>query len=170
MMNAEQFETELFALEVSAQQLRADPKGREWLTPALREAVQADPACRAVLDEYIELELMMFDEAAAGPSDALFTARVMRALPKLEHINALRRTWILAAAHALAIGVAYLVLWPLYEAGYFQPWVSDAQRMLDNGVEVVGLSGLAGAVGLALVAAMLLLLPRAGSGQLGRQA
>jgi hypothetical protein len=114
----------------------------------------------------------MFDDAREG-SEALFTAQVMRSLPQGERPDSMRRQVILALAHALAIGVGYLALWPLYDGGYFQPWVSSAQGWIDNGVEsagMVGLAGLGGLVGVGAVLLALALLPNLGSGQLGREA
>jgi anti-sigma factor RsiW len=164
-MSPDQFGDRLCELDVSRQDLRADPAGATWLPKGLQEVTERDPACRAALREHVELELALFEEGS-GRSDALFTARVMRALPDVDRQDASRRNFILAAAHALAIGAGYLVLWPLYEAGYFQPWVNDAQSMLDNGTASMGAEGLVGLAVIACLAAMLALLPRLRSGQL----
>jgi hypothetical protein len=169
LSDAERLEEALIELELSSQQLRADPKGSSWLPAELRELVERDDACRLALREFVEFELGLFDEGR-GPSDALFTARVMRALPEVEQADARRRTFILAGAHALALGVAYLLLWPLYQSGALQPWVSNAQGWLDTGTEAVGVAGFAGVFALTAVVAMLVLLPRLTSGQLGREA
>lgn len=169
MISVERFEEELIGLDVAMPQLRSDPTGSAWLPPNLRRAAETDQRCQQILREFVEVELLMFDEAT-GPSDALFTARVMRALPAAERADARRRTYILASAHALAIGVAYLVLWPLYEGGSLRPWVSDAQSVLDNGADAIGVVSLVGALGLAALALMLVLPSRFGSGQLGREA
>lgn len=169
---AARLEHALLELDVSSEVLRADPSGRSWLPAALWEEVQADADARRALREFIDFELEMFDDARKG-SDALFTAQVMRSLPRGERPDGMRRQVILAAAHALAIGVAYLALWPLYDGGYFQPWVSSAQSLVDDGVQSAGMVGLAGLGGLVAVGVVLLtlaLLPNLGSGQLGREA
>lgn len=169
---AARLEIALLELDIPSETLRADPSGRSWLPPEVFAEVQGDADARRALREFVDFELEMFDDARKG-SDALFTAQVMRALPEGERPDGMRRQVILAAAHALAIGVAYLALWPLYDGGYFQPWVSSAQGWIDNGVEsagVVGLAGLGGLVGVGVLLASLALLPNLGSGQLGREA
>jgi hypothetical protein len=157
----------LVDLDVPPEQLRADPGGRTWLPDPLRALVDADPRAQAMLRRAVELELALHDQAAAS-SDPLFTARVLRALPPVERPRSDRRTFILAAAHALALGAAYLLIWPQYQAGRFAPWVGDAQSWLDGSMSALGSAGLAGVAALSL-ASMLLLLPRFASGQLGRE-
>lgn len=169
---AAQLEHALLELDVSSEQLRADPSGRSWLPAELWAQVEHDADARRALREFVAFELEMFDDARRG-SDALFTAKVVRALPQGERPDGMRRHVILASAHALAIGVAYLGLWPLYEGGYFQPWVSNAQGWIDTGVQSAGVAGLTGIVGLLAVGVLVLslaLLPNLGSGQLGREA
>jgi hypothetical protein len=106
----------LLELDVSPERLRADPTGASWLPEELRALVARSDECRFELTEFVAMELELFDDSV-GPTDALFTARVMEDLPAVETTDAWRRTWILAAFHALAIGVAYLVLWPMLQGG-----------------------------------------------------
>jgi len=107
------FEAALFELDLSSRQLRADPEGRTWLPAALAALVAEDPKYRAVLREFVAVELELYDGAAVSP-DAAFTARVVSQLPPPIASPVLdpRRTFVLAAFHALAIGVAWLVLAP----------------------------------------------------------
>jgi len=112
----------LVELEPSPEQLRRDPEGRGWLPAKLRAEAEADPDCAAELAEFVAMELALFD--VHEPCDAFFTRRVLDRLPEIEAVDQRRRTWILASAYALAIGVAYLILGPLLSAGTLSSWIA----------------------------------------------
>ena len=111
----DQFIEELCELELDPQLLREDPRGDRWLPASLRAMVEADPACARELVEFVDMELALLD--VHEPSDAFFTRAVMDRLPEIQAIDDRRRTWILASAYALAIGVTYLLLGPALAAG-----------------------------------------------------
>jgi len=107
----ERFIDELCELELAPALLRRDPKGQGWLPASLRRMVREDPSCARELDEFVAMELALHD--GHEPSDAFFTRRVMDRVPELAVVDDRRRTWILASAYALAIGVGYVLLGPL---------------------------------------------------------
>lgn len=111
----EVFIDQLVELELEPALLRSDPGGERWLPIALRRMVAEDPACARELREFVEMELEL--HAMQQPSDAFFTRRVMDGLPEIQAIDDRRRTWILASAYALAIGVVYVLLGPLLSSG-----------------------------------------------------
>jgi hypothetical protein len=119
----EHFVEQLCELELDPELLRRDPRGERWLPASMRRMIEADPACARELEEFVAMELALYD--VHEPSDAFFTRRVMSKLPEIEAIDDRRRTWILASAYALAIGVAYLLLGPLLSSGeiatFFEP-------------------------------------------------
>lgn len=117
----ERFVEQLCALELDPEQLRRDPRGERWLPASLRRMAEEDPACARELEEFVAMELALFD--VHEPSDAFFTRRVMERLPEIEAVDDRRRTWILASAYALAIGVAYLLLGPLLSSGEIASFV-----------------------------------------------
>src|SRR5690606_6022938 len=104
----DQFVEQLCELELDPELLRSDPRGERWLPAELRRMAERDPECARELAEFVAMELALFD--VHEPSDAFFTRRVLDRLPEIESIDDRRRTWILASAYALAIGVAYLLL------------------------------------------------------------
>lgn len=113
-MSPEAFREALLDLAPSTQQLARDPTGRSWLPAQLLEA-SAQPACAAVLTEYVEFALDGFSHVT--PADRTFAARVRQRAeawlpPARRHL--LRRAAILAAFHALAIAVA---VWWLQSSG-----------------------------------------------------
>lgn len=119
----ERFVEQLCELELDPELLRSDPRGERWLPANLRRMAREDPACARELEEFVAMELALHD--VHEPSDAFFTRRVMDRLPEIEAVDDRRRTWILASAYALAIGVAYLLLGPLLSSGeiasFFDP-------------------------------------------------
>lgn len=117
----DRFIEQLCELELDPEQLRSDPRGERWLPSNLQRMVAEDPACARELDEFVAMELALGD--VHEPSDAFFTRRVMERLPELEAVDDRRRTWILASAYALAIGVAYLLLGPLLSSGEIASFV-----------------------------------------------
>ena len=156
----EAFADALLALEVDAQRLRSDPQGHSWLPPELKRCVAEDPACARELAQFVELELELY--AVDKPSDAFFTRRVLERLPTQATVDARRRTWILASAYALAIGVAYLLLGPLMASGELAGWLEPLRAWYQgHAFEAAGLSMGLG-VALMIAAAALVLLPTAG--------
>lgn len=116
MSGLDRFIEALCELEVDPELLRSDPRGERWLPAALQEQIEDDPACARELAEFVAMELALHD--VHEPSDIFFTRRVLDRLPEeLGAIDDRRRTWILASAYALAIGVAYLLLGPLLVSG-----------------------------------------------------
>jgi hypothetical protein len=117
------FVEQLCELELDPELLRIDPRGERWLPADLRRMIEEHPECKREFDEFVAMELALYD--VHEPSDAFFTRRVMDQLPAIEAVDDRRRTWILASAYALAIGVAYLLLGPLLSSGeisrYFEP-------------------------------------------------
>lgn len=121
----DRFVEQLCELELDPQQLRSDPRGERWLPTSMRRMVEDDPACARELEEFVAMELALHD--VHEPSDAFFTRRVMDQLPELEAVDDRRRTWILASAYALAIGVAYLLLGPLLSSGEIASFVEPVR-------------------------------------------
>jgi hypothetical protein len=160
-MTLDAFCDALFELEVSHEQLIRDPRGLQWLPEALREAAERDPACRRELESFVETELELHLGAEAPFRDrahgALFTRRVMEALPERVALDTRRRTWILASFHALAIGVAYLLLAPALQGGSV---LDQVHGLMDTGLGFLG-GWVVGSA--ALVVTLAVVLPMAGS-------
>lgn len=101
----------LFELDVSSATLRADPRGQTWLNPEWRAFVERDASAREALADFVEDELVLFDSVRTRP-DFVFTTRVLDGAGGLQiagtGLDPGLRTWIIAAAHAIAFGVAYL--------------------------------------------------------------
>lgn len=116
------FVEQLCELDLDPRQLRADPSGASWLPESLRRMVAEDHECARELAEFVEVELELYD--FQEPCDPFFTRRVMDQLPELEAVDDRRRTWILASAYALAIGVGYVLLGPLLGSGEVASWVA----------------------------------------------
>jgi hypothetical protein len=121
----DRFVEQLCELELDPELLRTDPRGERWLPTDLRKMIDEHPECAREFDEFVAMELALYD--VHEPSDAFFTRRVMDQLPAIEAIDDRRRTWILASAYALAIGVAYLLLGPLLSSGE----ISNYSRFID---------------------------------------
>jgi hypothetical protein len=133
----DRFVEQLCELELDPQLLREDPRGQRWLPASLRRMAEADPACARELAEFVEMELALCD--VHEPSDAFFTRCVMDRLPELEAVDDRRRTWILASAYALAIGVAYILLGPLLSSGEATSWAAPIHDWYhDHAVEAGG--------------------------------
>jgi hypothetical protein len=131
------FVAQLCELELDADSLRADPHGERWLPASLRRRVHDDPACARELAEFVAMELALAD--THEPSDAFFTRAVMDRLPELDAVDDRRRTWILASAYALAIGVGYLLLGPLLSSGELLGAVEPLHRWAhDHALEASG--------------------------------
>ncbi len=161
----DEFLERLLELELDARTLRQDPS--IWLPPDMLELVREDSGCAEELREFIDLELGMFDAVAVQePTDAFFTKRVMDALPPIETVDDNRRTWILASAYALAIGVAYLLLGPLLSSGELSEWFAPLRGWVDDHALEAGSMWLP--VSLLIAAAALVLLPVGRGG--GREA
>jgi hypothetical protein len=155
-MSAEsRFLDRLLELELDARTLQADPRGETWLPGDLRAQVERDPACARELDEFVATELALFD--GREPSDAFFTKRVMQELPSIDAVDDQRRTWILASAYALAIGVTYLLLGPWLGSGEWGPRLGEWLAWSETLASEVGGAGLA--IGMLVGAAALLVLP-----------
>ena len=107
----EAFRDQLLELDVEIAQLRSDPTGRSWLAPELYAQAAGDERFAAVLREHIDLELAMAGEGSGRAEAAsLFTREVMAAVPRRPiGTKSMRRTVVLAASHALAVGVGYLL-------------------------------------------------------------
>ena len=116
----------------------SDPRGERWLPAGLRRMIEDDPECARELDEFVAMELALYD--VHEPSDAFFTRRVLDRLPEMEAIDDRRRTWILASAYALAIGVAYLLLGPLLSSGELAGFVEPVHDWYhDHAIEAGGM-------------------------------
>lgn len=170
----ERFVDALCGLELDPELLRADPRGEAWLPDALRRMVGEDPACARELEEFVAVELSLL--GMHEPCDAVFTRRVLDRLPALEAVDDRRRTWILASAYALAIGVGYLLLGPLLRSGELARAIA-ALHGLPAGwqhAHAVEAGGIWIALALLLLAAALVLMPtdrlgdRVGAWWLGR--
>jgi hypothetical protein len=112
----------LYELEVSSTALRRDPRGRTWLDPVWRAEIERTPALRAALDEFIEEELELFDSVRVR-ADFVFTSEVVTATESDSMfgvgLDPRHRTWVIATAYSLALGVAYLLWMQLVRDG---PW------------------------------------------------
>jgi hypothetical protein len=151
------FVEQLCELEIDPELLRSDPRGERWLPTPLRRMVQDDPACARELAEFVAVELALHD--VHEPTDAFFTRRVLDRLPECElhPIDDRRRTWILASAYALAIGVAYLLLGPLFSSGEISSWVAPVHDWYHD--RAVGAGGMWIALALLLSAGVLSFAP-----------
>lgn len=155
MSTVDRFVERLLELELDPRTLHDDPRGETWLPADLRAEVEQDPACARELDEFVATELALFD--AREPSDAFFTKRVMQQLPELDAVDDRRRTWILASAYALAIGVAYLLLGPWLGSAELGASLESLRSALDQ--YAIEASGAGLAIGGLLLVAALLVLP-----------
>jgi anti-sigma factor RsiW len=156
----EQFVERLCELELDPQLLREDPSGQRWLPAPLRRMVAENPECARELAEFVEMELEL--HRAHEPCDAFFTRAVLDRLPPMEAVDDRRRTWILASAYALAIGVAYVLIGPLLgSAGEVAAWMEPLHDWYhDHAVEAGGMWMVAA---LLLTAGALVVLPPGGS-------
>lgn len=145
----------LLELELDARTLQADPRGETWLPADMRAELDRDDQCARELDEFVATELALFD--AREPSDAFFTKRVMQQLPSIDAVDDQRRTWILASAYALAIGVAYLLLGPLLGSGELGEVLASLRGWSETYASEAGGAGLA--IGVLVGTAALLVLP-----------
>lgn len=116
------FIEQLCELELDPVLLRSDPRGERWLPTTLARMVAEQSECARELDEFVAMELALID--MHEPNDAFFTRRVMDRVPEIEAIDDRRRTWILASAYALAIGVTYVLLGPLLSSGEISSFVA----------------------------------------------
>ena len=158
----DQFVERLCELELDPQLLREDPSGERWLTASMRRMVAEDPECARELAEFVEMELALTH--AHEPVDAFFTRAVMGRLPAVEAVDDRRRTWILASAYALSIGVAYVLLGPVVQSvggtGEIAAWMEPLHDWYhDHAVEAGGVWMVAA---LLLTAAALVVLPAGG--------
>jgi hypothetical protein len=150
-MSDESLLERLLELDLDARTLRVDPRGETWLPADLRARVEHDAELARELDEFVATELALFD--VREPSDAFFTKRIMQELPSIDAVDDRRRTWILASAYALAIGVAYLLLGPWLGSAEFGVWLAWSERVASE----AGGAGLA--IGLLVGTAALLVVP-----------
>jgi anti-sigma factor RsiW len=154
----EHFVERLCELELDPQLLREDPSGERWLSASLRRMANDDPECARELAEFVAMELALHQ--AHEPCDAFFTRAVMVRLPAIEAVDDRRRTWILASAYAMAIGVAYVLLGPLLSSGELAAWMEPLHDWYhDHAVEAGGVWMVAA---LLLTAAALVVLPAGG--------
>ena len=153
----EAFIDELVTLEIDPASLPLDPSGETWLPSHLREIAREDPECARELAEFVEMERALCE--VHEPCDAFFTRKVMDRLPEIEAVDDRRRTWILASAYALAIGVAYLGWGPLLASGEIAAWIEPLRAWVDAQAAGAGAAGLWVAVGLMCAACALVLFP-----------
>lgn len=151
----DRFVERLLELELDARTLQTDPQGETWLPADMRAQVERDAECARELEEFVATELVLFD--GREPSDAFFTKQVMQQLPSIDAVDDPRRTWILASAYALAIGVTYLLLGPWLGSGEFGQRLGEWVAWSENLATETGGAGLA--IGLLLGTAALLVLP-----------
>lgn len=161
MNQLDRFVEQLCELDIDPQRLREDASGASWLPASLYELTQRDEACALELAEFVEMELSLLD--VHEPCDAFFTRRVLDSLPQVDAVDETRRTWILASAYALAIGLTYVLVGPMFGSGeiaaYFAPlhdWYHD--HALETG-------GLWMALALMCTAGALVVLPTGGGGR-----
>jgi hypothetical protein len=156
----EQFVEQLCELELDPQLLREDPSGQRWLPASMRRMVAENPACARELAEFVEMELELY--RAHEPCDAFFTRAVLDRLPVVEAVDDRRRTWILASAYALAIGVAYVLIGPLLtsSAGEVAAWMEPLHDWYHDHAAEAG--GIWMVVALLLTAGALVVLPAGG--------
>jgi len=157
-MQLETFIDELCALDVDPREIAADPEGRAWLSPSLRRAIADDPNCAAEFAEFVEMELALLD--VHEPCDAFFTRRVMESLPPLQPVEDQRRTWILASAYALAIGLAYLLVGPALSSGALTGYVEPLHDWYHD--QSLELGGMWMVLALLCAAGVLVVLPTGG--------
>ncbi|MFO7564465.1 MAG: hypothetical protein R6X02_17595 [Enhygromyxa sp.] len=155
MSAPDHFVEQLCELELDPELLRRDPQGERWLPAALRQMAKEDPACARELAEFVAMELALHD--VHEPSDAFFTRRVLDRLPEIEAVDDRRRTWILASAYALSIGVAYLLLGPLLSSGEISSFVAPVHDWFHE--RAIGAGGMWIALALLLSAGVLSLTP-----------
>jgi hypothetical protein len=156
----ERLESILVELELSSAVLRRDPTGSTWLPAEARALVQAHPACRRALDEFVACELGLWrvsqdDPLALPPVDPFFTARVVGALPDPQagtRLSPQRRALVLGLFHVIAGLLTYAVVTMVPEST--ARWAEQAHTMLSWGSELgsvgLGAAAVAGAVFLAL--------------------
>ncbi|HFE45125.1 MAG TPA: hypothetical protein ENJ18_06465, partial [Nannocystis exedens] len=96
-------------------ELRSGPNGEGWLDDHWLRIVRRDPALLAVVRRFVEEELELYD-SLRGQADAFFTARVIEATSPVEvaglGLAPRYRSWIIASAYALALGVASMIIMP----------------------------------------------------------
>jgi anti-sigma factor RsiW len=151
----DRFVEQLCELELDPELLRSDPRGERWLPASLRQMAEEDPACARELAEFVAMELALHD--VHEPSDAFFTRRVLDRLPECAAIDDRRRTWILASAYALAIGVAYLLLGPLLSSGAISSFIAPVHDWYHD--RAVGAGGMWIALALLVTACLVTLAP-----------
>ncbi|EDM77033.1 hypothetical protein PPSIR1_16070 [Plesiocystis pacifica SIR-1] len=135
-LSVDAFVEALIELDLEPESLRRDPAGASWLPASLREAAERSPECARELEEFVEMELALCD--VHEPVDAFFTRQVMDRLPELDAVDHRRRTWILASAYALAIGVTYLLLGPLLSSGELAAMVEPVRDWYGSGAAESG--------------------------------
>lgn len=152
----EALEEHLYSLELRPAQLRRDPDGATWLGAEWAALVRDDPRLRAVVHRFVEEELELYD-SVRGQADAFFTARVIAAASPVEIAGAglapRYRSWILAFAYAMALGVAAMVFLPWLK-GHGVPSISESFHELiahELGGEGAGSWLIAGGLTLAAV-------------------
>lgn len=148
----------LAELEVSPTQLREDPEGRSWLPNEAVALVQHHPECRAALREFVEGELALWGALPqpAPAVDPFFTARVVEALPSPRsgtRLSPRRRAMLLGLFHVIAGLLTYGVLAMVPEST--ARWAERAHSMLSWGSELGALWPWAAAVGVAMLALLM---------------
>lgn len=159
----DQLESMLVELDVSPAELRRDPQGRGWLPPQARSLVEVDPACAAMLREFVDDELALLgaleDSSVMPSADPFFTARVVDSLPQAWAPNRLsprRRLLVLGVFHLVAVMLALVVLSMVPEST--ARWAEEAHSVLRWGSQAgsslwLTASAIAGVAVVALVAA-----------------
>jgi len=92
-------------LEPSAEQLRRDPRGTQWLPDHIRSVIESNEEFREVFVRYVECELALY-EGSSVPADVFFTTMVMAKLPANSKSPMRQRFWILSLSYSLALGYA----------------------------------------------------------------
>lgn len=157
-MSPGEFADALIELEVEPARLRMDPDGATWLPEAMVEMARRDADCAHELAEFVALELAL--HGGDEPEDPFFCRQVMDRLPEVHAVDDRRRTWILASAYALAIGVAYLLLGPALSQGHVASWFDPVRGWYEGHAASVG--GISLGIALLGVAVALVLLPAGG--------
>jgi len=133
----EALEEHLYSLELRLAELRAGPNGEGWLGDPWLRIVRREPALLAVVRRFVEEELELYD-SLRGQADAFFTARVIEATSPVEvagiGLAPRYRSWILASAYALALGVASMIAVPWLKGQGGMSWSSSLHEVVSHGV------------------------------------
>lgn len=146
-------------LDVPSSTLKRDPRGRTWLSPELRAAVEADAECSAELRRFVDRELELFDSVRQR-NDPVFAKDVLRAAQSVEiagsGLDPRIRSWILGLCYAAATIVGYATVGPLFGFAERGSVLAQARAALGIAGEVGANTWWLAAVGAAVALAVVL--------------